>query len=64
MPSLATLRPEASDEWPLLCHLIHEAAETLATSDTEEANLMQLVTTLLKVMCYCITGNLHLDDPV
>ncbi len=47
MPSLATFRLHG-DQWPLLCHLILEAAGNLSTSTNEEANLLQLVTTLLQ----------------
>ncbi|XP_022084235.1 uncharacterized protein LOC110975769 isoform X2 [Acanthaster planci] len=47
MPSLATFK-EQGDRWPLLCYLIWEATETLATSANEEANLIQLVSELLQ----------------
>ncbi|XP_038045390.1 gem-associated protein 4-like [Patiria miniata] len=47
MPSLATFQQRA-DNWPLLCHLIQDAMATLATTPSEEANLLQLVTVLLQ----------------
>ncbi|XP_033643327.1 gem-associated protein 4-like [Asterias rubens] len=47
MPSLATFKLHG-DQWPLLCHLILETGGNLSTSTNEEANLLQLVTTLLQ----------------